>query len=119
MDSQAYIGVKIMGVLDSKPFQTAIKRRYTGEAAHKKPTAKKATCGKVTTRREYEGDATDEEALELCSLWEGYLTDPNWHPFKVIRTGGDHKVLFALLTMNLLDSFVYIAYCFSIILIGI
>ncbi|XP_058185667.1 factor of DNA methylation 1-like isoform X1 [Rhododendron vialii] len=91
LDSQAYIGVKIMGVLDSKPFQTAIKRRYTGEAAQNKQTAYKATYGKVTTRREYEGDATDEQALELCSLWESYLTDPSWHPFKVVRTGGDHK----------------------------
>lgn len=85
MDSQAYIGVKRMGELDSKPFQSAIKR----------PAADRATDGKVSTRRKYEGEGTDEQAVELCSLWEDNLRDPSWHPFKVIRTGGDHKVFCA------------------------
>lgn len=97
MDSHAYIGVKKMGELDSNPFQTATKRRYMGEAALEKPPAYKATDGKVTTRRKYDGHATDEQAVELCLLWEAYLRDPSWHPFKVIRTGRDRKVLFALL----------------------
>ncbi|CAL5334185.1 unnamed protein product [Camellia sinensis] len=60
------IGVKKMGELDNKPFQTAAKRKYAVREAELK-------------------------AIELCSLWEGYLRDPNWHPFKVIPVEGDHK----------------------------
>ncbi|KAF7152470.1 hypothetical protein RHSIM_Rhsim01G0228900 [Rhododendron simsii] len=83
LDSHAYISVKKMGELDSKPFQTATKRRYVDEAA---------TDGEVTTKRKYDEDeTTDEQAVELCSLWESYLRDPSWHPFKVIRMEGDHK----------------------------
>ncbi|GMP49353.1 hypothetical protein CsSME_00016365 [Camellia sinensis var. sinensis] len=55
-----------MGELDNKPFQTAAKRKYAVREAELK-------------------------AIELCSLWEGYLRDPNWHPFKVIPVEGDHK----------------------------
>lgn len=64
LDSHAYIGVKRMGELDSKPFQSATKRRNT-----------------------------DEQAVELCSLWEDNRRDPSCHPFKVIRMGGDHQEL--------------------------
>ncbi|KAF5954202.1 hypothetical protein HYC85_007058 [Camellia sinensis] len=60
------IGVKKMGELDNKPFQTAAKRKYAVREAELK-------------------------AIELCSLWEGYLRDPNWHPFKVIPVEGDHE----------------------------
>ncbi|KAL7264472.1 hypothetical protein ACSBR1_002430 [Camellia fascicularis] len=60
------IGVKKMGELDNKPFQTAAKRKYAVREAELK-------------------------AIELCSLWEGYLRDPSWHPFKVIPVEGDHE----------------------------
>nr|XP_011461209.1 PREDICTED: factor of DNA methylation 4 isoform X1 [Fragaria vesca subsp. vesca] len=53
------IGVKRMGDLDVRPFQIAIKSRYSKEEA-------------------------DVKTLEVCSLWETYLADPNWHPFKII-----------------------------------
>ncbi|KAG5566921.1 hypothetical protein RHGRI_002468 [Rhododendron griersonianum] len=97
LDSHAYISVKKMGELDSKPFQTATKR-FVDEAAQEKPTANRATDGQVTTKRKYyEGETTDDRAVELCSLWENYLRDPSWHPFKVICMEGDHKVFFALL----------------------
>ncbi|CAN6556706.1 unnamed protein product [Malus baccata var. baccata] len=56
---RATIGVKRMGDLDQKPFQIATKEKYSNEAA-------------------------DEKAVEYCSLWEAYLRDPNWHPFKII-----------------------------------
>ncbi|KAL6195564.1 hypothetical protein ACLB2K_031183 [Fragaria x ananassa] len=48
-----------MGDLDVRPFQIAIKSRYSKEEA-------------------------DVKTLEVCSLWETYLADPNWHPFKII-----------------------------------
>ncbi|KAE8039064.1 hypothetical protein FH972_011512 [Carpinus fangiana] len=53
------IGIKRMGELESKPFLTATKRKFPDEEA-------------------------DEKGVELCSLWEDYLRDPSWHPFKII-----------------------------------
>ncbi|XP_058199073.1 protein INVOLVED IN DE NOVO 2-like isoform X1 [Rhododendron vialii] len=61
--SRATIGIKRMGDLDSKPFHIAAKRKYGKEA--------------------------DSKAMELCSLWDAYLRDPSWHPFKII--GGSDK----------------------------
>lgn len=53
------IGIKRMGELDTKPFLAATKRKFSSEEA-------------------------DEKGVELCSLWEAYLRDPSWHPFKII-----------------------------------
>ncbi|MBA0748282.1 hypothetical protein Gogos_005125 [Gossypium gossypioides] len=64
ISSCANIGVKRMGELDNKPFLEAMKRRYNEELA-------------------------EERAVELCSLWEEYLKDPNWHPFKRIKLKGE------------------------------
>ncbi|VVA23051.1 PREDICTED: factor of [Prunus dulcis] len=58
--SRAFIGVKRMGELESKPFQTACKRKYPMDEA-------------------------DDQAAALCSLWESYLRDSCWKPFKTIR----------------------------------
>ncbi|OMO59003.1 hypothetical protein CCACVL1_25167 [Corchorus capsularis] len=58
------IGVKRMGELDSKPFLEVMKRRYNEDQA-------------------------EERASELCSLWEEYLKDPDWHPFKRIKLEGE------------------------------
>ncbi|PQP95229.1 factor of DNA methylation 5 [Prunus yedoensis var. nudiflora] len=49
-----------MGELESKPFQTACKRKYPMDEA-------------------------DDQAAALCSLWESYLRDSCWKPFKTIR----------------------------------
>lgn len=65
--SRAIIGIKRMGDLDSKPFHIAAKRRYGKEA--------------------------DSIAMELCSLWDAYLRDSSWHPFKIIRGSGKEEVL--------------------------
>ncbi|KAF9617211.1 hypothetical protein IFM89_035093 [Coptis chinensis] len=62
--SLALIGVKRMGELDSKPFQESCKRKYSADEA-------------------------DEKALVLCSQWEEYLKDPDWHPFKIIQVKED------------------------------
>ncbi|XP_039060200.1 protein INVOLVED IN DE NOVO 2-like isoform X2 [Hibiscus syriacus] len=64
LSSHGNIGVKRMGELDSKPFLEAMKRRYNEELA-------------------------EERASEMCSLWEEYLKDPDWHPFKRIKLEGD------------------------------
>ncbi|KAI8564044.1 hypothetical protein RHMOL_Rhmol03G0152900 [Rhododendron molle] len=63
MSSNTEIGVKRMGELDNKPFHEAMKRKYN------------------------EADAEDR-AIEVCSIWEEYLRDPEWHPFKVITING-------------------------------
>ncbi|KAI8525436.1 hypothetical protein RHMOL_Rhmol13G0230200 [Rhododendron molle] len=62
--SRATISIKRMGDLDSKPFHIAANRKYGKEA--------------------------DSKAMELCSLWDAYLRDPSWHPFKIIR-GSDKE----------------------------
>ncbi|KAM5583638.1 factor of DNA methylation 1 [Rosa sericea] len=63
--SRAFIGVKRMGELDSKPFQTACKRKYNTEEA-------------------------DDQAAALCSLWEDYIKDSSWHPFKTSKDSFGH-----------------------------
>ncbi|CAL0301446.1 unnamed protein product [Lupinus luteus] len=57
------IGVKRMGELDTRPFLEATRKKYNEEEA-------------------------EERTSELCSLWEEYLKDPDWHPFKVIMVEG-------------------------------
>lgn len=57
---RASIGIKRMGELDEKAFKEACEQRYSpGEA--------------------------DMKAVELCSLWQEKLTNPEWHPFRVIE----------------------------------
>ncbi|PPR97099.1 hypothetical protein GOBAR_AA23561 [Gossypium barbadense] len=66
ISTRSQIGVKRMGELDSKPFLEAMKRRYNEELA-------------------------EERASEVCSLWEEYLKDPDWHPFKRIKLEGGEE----------------------------
>lgn len=66
-DSRAFICVKRMGELDSKPFHIASQRKYQGEKD------------------------MEERAMRLCSAWEDYLRDPSWHPFKVVAVGEHHE----------------------------
>ncbi|XP_009597794.1 factor of DNA methylation 4 [Nicotiana tabacum] len=61
-ESCAFICVKRMGELNEKPFHAAARKIYNSEEAA-------------------------EKAMELCSLWEDHLRDPNWHPYKVIQKG--------------------------------
>ncbi|KAL2598027.1 hypothetical protein AAZV13_11G198900 [Glycine max] len=67
LQSHGNIRLKRMGELDTRPFLEAMKQRYNEEDA-------------------------EERASELCSLWEEYLKDPDWHPFKVIMVEGKEKV---------------------------
>lgn len=61
-----------MGELDTKPFIEAMKRKYNEEDA-------------------------EDRASELCSLWDEYMKDPDWHPFKKIREGEKDKVCLSLI----------------------
>lgn len=67
MSTGGEIGIKRMGELDNKPFHEAMKRKYN------------------------EADAEDR-AIEVCSLWEEFLRDPEWHPFRVITINGVSQV---------------------------
>lgn len=87
--SSAFIGVKRMGELDSKPFHEAVKRKYDEEEAGYK-------------------------ALELCSVWDEYLRDPNWHPFKVITVEGKSKVCFLLILSSLVLFFLLLGWLGSV-----
>ncbi|KAG9150209.1 hypothetical protein Leryth_009784 [Lithospermum erythrorhizon] len=66
--SDAYIGVKRMGELNSKPFYEALKKTY------------------------HESEA-EEKASEICSLWEEHLRDPDWHPIRVKEIDGNLQVV--------------------------
>ncbi|CAA0811868.1 Factor of DNA methylation 1 [Striga hermonthica] len=65
-DSRTNICVKRMGELDEKPFVKVANIKHGGEDAKAK-------------------------AAELCSLWEDYLRDPNWHPYKMVVEGETFK----------------------------
>ncbi|KAE8735156.1 Protein INVOLVED IN DE NOVO 2 [Hibiscus syriacus] len=66
ISSCSQIGLKRMGELDSRPFLEAMKRKYNEELA-------------------------EERASEICSLWEVYLKDPDWHPFERIKLEGEEE----------------------------
>ncbi|XVE70166.1 hypothetical protein DITRI_Ditri10aG0050400 [Diplodiscus trichospermus] len=68
LGARTTIGLKRMGELDSKAFQDACKLRFSPDEAA-------------------------IQATTLCSLWEENLKNPEWHPFKIINEGENHKHL--------------------------
>ncbi|XP_058099273.1 factor of DNA methylation 1-like isoform X2 [Magnolia sinica] len=62
LSGRAMIGIKRMGELDRKPFQAACALKFSGEEAQIK-------------------------TMELCSLWEYYIKNPAWHPYKMVTVG--------------------------------
>lgn len=66
-NARVNIGIKRMGDIDIKPFQNTCKQRFSPDEAM-------------------------VQASTLCSLWQDNLTDPNWHPFKVVTIDGDSQV---------------------------
>ncbi|XP_026377313.1 factor of DNA methylation 1-like [Papaver somniferum] len=62
------IGVKRMGALESQLFVEAFERKY-GPGRY------------------------DDQAAMMCSRWEGYLKDPNWHPYTYIEEGNSRRVV--------------------------
>ncbi|KAK7372379.1 hypothetical protein VNO80_05757 [Phaseolus coccineus] len=66
---RASVGVKRMGELDIRPFLEAMKKKYNDEDA-------------------------EDRATELCSLWQEYIKDPDWHPFKItIIEGKEQEII--------------------------
>lgn len=56
-----------MGELDEKPFKAACAERFSDDEAEIKGS-------------------------ELCSLWEDYIKNPEWHPYKIITWGDKAEV---------------------------
>ncbi|XP_023535767.1 factor of DNA methylation 1-like [Cucurbita pepo subsp. pepo] len=65
-NARVNIGIKRMGDIDIKPFQNTCKQKFSPDEAM-------------------------IQASTLCSLWQDNLTDPNWHPFKVVTIDGDSQ----------------------------
>ncbi|KAF3625710.1 hypothetical protein FXO38_29628 [Capsicum annuum] len=53
------VGIKKLGVIDSYPFRTACKQKFSRQVA-------------------------EEKAIEWCSIWQTAVEDPNWNPFRTI-----------------------------------
>ncbi|CAI9113890.1 OLC1v1014589C1 [Oldenlandia corymbosa var. corymbosa] len=62
--SRAHIGIKRMGDIEAKNFEEQCKLKFP--------------------------DDYEVKALELCSLWQERMKDPEWYPFKVIRISDDN-----------------------------
>lgn len=60
------ISIKRMGEIDMKAFQQTCKER----------------CSR---------DEADIKALELCSLWQDKMKNPDWHPFKIVTVEGNSQ----------------------------
>jgi hypothetical protein len=58
-----------MGELDTRPFFKVMMKRYKADEAE-----------------------AQSRAAKLCSSWEESITDPNWHPFKIIFVDGHEEV---------------------------
>ncbi|KAK2424965.1 protein INVOLVED IN DE NOVO [Trifolium repens] len=77
-NARATISVKRMGKLAIKPFEKAAKKKFFDEV-------------NAETKRKISNKALKAKAEELCSQWEEYLRDPNWHPFRIITDKGNDK----------------------------
>ncbi|XP_010465028.1 PREDICTED: factor of DNA methylation 3-like [Camelina sativa] len=67
-ETRSHIGVRRMGELDTKPFMEAMKIKYCQEDL-------------------------EDWAVEVIQLWEEYLKDPDWHPFKRIKLETEETVV--------------------------
>ncbi|KAL8137468.1 hypothetical protein V2J09_003469 [Rumex salicifolius] len=61
ISNRAAIGIKRMGELVPTAFLEACKRKY------------------------HEVELAEDKAADLVSMWEEYLRDPEWHPFKILE----------------------------------
>ncbi|XP_065872260.1 factor of DNA methylation 1-like isoform X2 [Euphorbia lathyris] len=69
LSNRTALGIKRMGELDPKAFVESCKRKFSDED-------------------------WGERAVELCSTWEEYFKDPNWHPLKMQTVEGQlHEII--------------------------
>jgi hypothetical protein len=83
--TRSIIGVKRMGILDEKAFLAACKKKAANDVSKK---AENYDLG--------------GESILLLTKWEHEITQPDWHPFKVIDVNGHAKVNLILLVLLLL-----------------
>jgi hypothetical protein len=74
-----------MGILDEKAFLAACKKKAANDVSKK------------AENYDLEG-----ESILLLTKWEDEITQPDWHPFKVIDVNGHAKVNLILLVLLLL-----------------
>ncbi|KAM0869508.1 hypothetical protein ACQ4PT_040625 [Festuca glaucescens] len=72
--TRSTIGVKRMGILDEKAFLAACKKKAANDVSKK------------AANYDLEGEST-----LLLAKWEHEITQPDWHPFKVIDVNGHEK----------------------------
>ncbi|XP_051207397.1 protein INVOLVED IN DE NOVO 2 [Lolium perenne] len=72
--TRSIIGVKRMGILDEKAFLAACKKKAANDVSKK------------AENYDLEG-----ESILLLTKWEDEITQPDWHPFKVIDVNGHAK----------------------------
>ncbi|CAA7408438.1 unnamed protein product [Spirodela intermedia] len=65
LTGRSFIGIKRMGDLDDKAFQTACKQRFP--------------------------DDPDVKAAFFSSRWHSELLNPDWHPFRIVTVDGKEK----------------------------
>lgn len=44
-----------------------------------------------TCKGRFSADEAEIKALELCSLWQEILKNPEWHPFKIVVVEGNSQ----------------------------
>ena len=79
-----FIGIKRIGELDRNPF--LVKR-----------TRLKLSNLETLEPNEEAWSESLKKAFELLNLWEDYLWNPSWKPFKIITVEGSSKVCISLL----------------------
>ncbi|XP_058099268.1 factor of DNA methylation 5-like [Magnolia sinica] len=57
---RSLVGIKRMGEINLKPFRVACMQRFSAKEA-------------------------EEKSAELCSFWQDQISDPAWHPYRIVR----------------------------------
>lgn len=87
------IGVKRMGDLDHQSFLAAAKKM----------------CPRKCSKRE-----VDRMAMEICSQWEMYIRDSNWHPFRTITDEEGNAKVCIYITYHPQSIRAYYSWCWII-----
>jgi len=55
-------------------------------------------------KKKYNEDEAEVRATNMCSLWEHYVKDSTWHPFKFVTIDGETRVCFYLTYLSFLET---------------